>query len=155
MLAPIIFTTLVTLHNWTASFILQLSPLTYTSSVLDIIVATGSCLEGTCQRTEAVKPLQGLAKGLFWYAAHIPARFGIEIGVGDVVGRCSSLVFLLTVPLLRSPQDISPHSYRRPVRTCSMASESRQRYPLADDCTPAILGHCLPERADIQASARV
>lgn len=63
------------------------------------------------------------------------------------MGRCSSLVLLLTVPLLRSPQDIPPPSYRRPFRSCSMADESRQRCHLAEDRKGAILSHWGRERA--------
>lgn len=123
--------------------------------VLRISVVTFSCLQGSCRQVTTMWILQGSAKGDFWYATHIPARLGVEFEVGDIVGGCSSLVFLLTVPLLRSPQDVPPPSYRRPFRTRSMDDDSCQRYRLAEDRKRAILSHCGRERADTYASARL
>ena len=84
-----------------------------------------------------------------------PYETDVDIEVGNVMGRCSCLVVLLAVPLLRSPQDIPTSSYRRPFRTCSMADESRQRYCLAEECRHAILSHCSRKWADIHAHADV
>lgn len=71
---------------------------------------------------------------------HIPARIGVDFDVGDVMDRCSGFILLLTVPLLRSHQNLPPPSCRRPFRSCSMADESRQRCRLAEECKGAIRG---------------
>ena len=127
----------------------------FSSYVLCIIVVTLPSLRGLCQRIKTMLTLQGSAKGDFWCATRILARLGVDFEIGDFVGRCSSLVLLLDIPLLRSPQDIPPPLYRRPYCLCSMADDSRQRSRLAEDCKRAILCHCGRKRADIYASAGV
>ena len=71
------------------------------------------------------------------------------------MGGCSGFALLRVVPLLRSPQDISPPSFRRSFCICSMADESRQRCHLAEDCNRAVPSHCGREWADRHAFARV
>ena len=71
------------------------------------------------------------------------------------MGRCCDLILLLTVPLLRSPQDFPMLSCRRPFRACSMVVESHQRRNLAEGRQYSLFGPCSRKWADVYASTSI
>ena len=77
-------------------------------STLRIITARLVCFRGSWQRIKTIPNLHCSVKKHFWYVTHMPAKLEAHFEPGDIVDRCSGFVLLLTVSLLRSPQDIPP-----------------------------------------------